>query len=84
MIKSAFFAAAASLRVTAGALAQQAGGSGGGAAPRGGADPRANYTTSTGATVPHPGASQSAGTTSMDVGVQRQDDKIQSSICKGC
>ena len=48
------------------------------------ADPRSNYITGTGATVPHPGASQSGGTTSLDVGVQREDDKIQGSICKGC
>ncbi len=84
MIKSVFFAAAASLVLATGALAQQTGGPGGNPASRGGADARSNFTTSTGATVPHPGASQSAGTTSMDVGVQHQDDKIQSSICKGC
>ncbi len=82
MIKSVFFAAVTSLAMTAGALAQANGPAGN--APRDGGDPRANYTTATGATVPHPGASQGAGTTPMDVGIQRQDDKIQGSICKGC
>ena len=80
MIKSVFFATIMSLAATTVALAQASGSAGN--APR--VDPRANYTTATGATVPHPGASQGAGTTSMDVGVQRQDDKIQGSICKGC
>ena len=45
---------------------------------------RAGNITSTGETVPNPGASQSAGTTPMDRGIQRDDNKIQSSICKGC
>ena len=82
MIKTVFLATVASLTMTAGALAQANGPAGD--APRDGNDPRANYTTATGATVAHPGASQSAGTTPLDVGVQRQDDKIQGSICKGC
>ena len=81
MIKSMFFATVMSLATT-GAFAQANGPAGN--APRGGDDPRANYTTSTGATVAHPGESQGAGTTPMDIGVQRQDDKIQGSICKGC
>lgn len=45
---------------------------------------RSGNITATGQTVPHPGASQSAGTTSLDKGVQAEDNKIQSSICKGC
>jgi len=40
--------------------------------------------TSTGATVPHPGVSQSNGPTPLDRGIERENDKIQSSICKGC
>ena len=50
------------------------------------ADPYANdpYITGTGATVANPGASQSGGTTPLDRGVQRQDNKIDRSICKGC
>ena len=71
------------LATATGAFAQSTGASAG-APAGGGADPRSNYVTSTGATVPHPGASQSGGTTSLDVGVQHQDDKIQGSICKGC
>ena len=50
----------------------------------GGAGVRSGNITSTGETVPNPGASQSAGTTPMDRGIQRDDNKIQSSICKGC
>ena len=50
----------------------------------GGAGVRTGNITSTGATVPNPGASQSGGTTSMDLGIQQQDSKIESSICKGC
>ncbi len=83
MVKSMSLAAVVSLVATVGALAQSNGPSGG-ASSRDGADPRSNYITSTGATVPHPGASQSGGTTPLDVGVQRRDDKILGSICKGC
>lgn len=50
----------------------------------GGAGARSGNITSTGATVPNPGASQSAGTTSLDRGIQAEDNKIQGSICKGC
>ncbi len=50
----------------------------------GGAGVRSGNITSTGATVPHPGESQSGGTTSLDKGVEREDNKIQGSICKGC
>lgn len=49
-----------------------------------GAGIRAGNITSTGATVPNPGASQSAGTTSLDRGIQAEDNKIDSGICKGC
>ena len=49
-----------------------------------GAGIRSGNITSTGETVPNPGASQSAGTTAMDKGIEREDTKIQSSICKGC
>lgn len=45
---------------------------------------RSDNITSTGETVPNPGASQSAGTTSLDRGIQQEDNKIQGSICKGC
>ena len=54
------------------------------------ADPRAReplrepYITSTGATVDKPGASQSAGVTKEDRAIQRQDKRIDDSICKGC
>ena len=50
----------------------------------GGAGIRTNNITSTGQTVPNPGASQSAGTTPMDRGIEQEDTKIQSGICKGC
>ena len=51
---------------------------------QGGPGVRAGNITSTGETVPNPGVSQSAGTTPLDRGIQREDDKIQSGICKGC
>ena len=50
----------------------------------GGAGIRTDHITATGRTVPNPGASESAGTTPMDKGIEQQDTKIQSSICKGC
>lgn len=53
-------------------------------ASSGGAGVRSGHITSTGETVPNPGASQSGGTTSMDRGIQKEDNKIQSGICKGC
>ncbi len=43
-----------------------------------------NYLTSTGETVDRPGASQSAGPTPLDRQIQREDNKIDNSICKGC
>ncbi len=45
---------------------------------------RQNNITSTGATVPHPGSSQGAGTTPLDHDIERMNDKIDSRICKGC
>ena len=50
----------------------------------GGPGVRSGHITATGETVPNPGASQGAGTTSMDKGIQAQDNKIDTSICKGC
>ena len=43
-----------------------------------------DYLTSTGATVPRPGAPQSAGPTPLDRAIQQQDNKIDNSICSGC
>jgi hypothetical protein len=43
-----------------------------------------DYLTSTGETVPRPGASQSAGPTPLDRAIQRQDNKIDNSICSDC
>jgi hypothetical protein len=43
-----------------------------------------DYLTSTGATVPRPGASQSAGPTPLDRAIQQQDNKIDNSICSNC
>jgi hypothetical protein len=43
-----------------------------------------DYLTSTGATVPRPGASQSAGPTPLDRAIQQQDNKVDNSICNGC
>ena len=38
----------------------------------------------TGKTLPNPGVPQASGTTDFDREVQRQDDRAQESICKGC
>jgi hypothetical protein len=43
-----------------------------------------DYLTSTGETVPRPGASQSAGPTPLDRAIRQQDNKIDNSICNGC
>jgi len=43
-----------------------------------------DYLTSTGATVPRPGASQSAGPTPLDRAIREQNNKIDNSICSGC
>jgi hypothetical protein len=43
-----------------------------------------DYLTSTGATVPRPGASQAAGPTPLDRAIREQDNKIDNSICSGC
>ena len=53
-------------------------------AARGGAGIRGNNITSTGETVPNPGASQGAGVTPMDRGIYQDDNKISNGICKGC
>ena len=43
-----------------------------------------DYLTSTGETVPRPGASQSAGPTPLDRKIEQQDNKIDNSICSDC
>lgn len=43
-----------------------------------------DYLTSTGETVPRPGASQASGPTPLDRAIEQQDNKIDNSICKGC
>jgi hypothetical protein len=43
-----------------------------------------DYLTGTGATVPHPGVPQASGPTPLDRAIQRQDNQIDNSICKGC
>lgn len=50
----------------------------------GGAGIRTGNIAATGRTMPNPGVSKSGGTTPMDKGIERENDKIQSSICKGC
>jgi hypothetical protein len=43
-----------------------------------------DYLTSTGATVPRPGVPQSSGETVLDRRIEKQDDRIDNSICSGC
>jgi hypothetical protein len=38
----------------------------------------------TGKTLPNPGVPQASGTTEFDGSIQKRDDKIDESICKGC
>jgi hypothetical protein len=38
----------------------------------------------TGKTLPNPGVPQASGTTDFDREVQKQDERTQESICKGC
>jgi hypothetical protein len=38
----------------------------------------------TGKTLPHPGLPQADGMTELDRSIQRQDDRTDESICKGC
>jgi hypothetical protein len=38
----------------------------------------------TGKTLPHPGVPQASGTTDFDRSIQKQDDRTEESICKGC
>jgi hypothetical protein len=38
----------------------------------------------TGKTLPNPGVPQASGTTEFDRSVQKRDDKLEESICKGC
>ena len=55
------------------------------AAPRG--DDRLlnrDYLTSTGETVPKPGEPQSSGVTPLEKSIQKQDNKIERSICSNC
>ena len=84
MIKTLLMAFTFALVTTLGAAAQDSPSRSQDLPQNGGAGVRSGNITSTGETVPNPGASQSAGTTPLDKGVQREDNKIQSSICKGC
>jgi hypothetical protein len=43
-----------------------------------------NYLTSTGETVPHPGASQGAGTTDLDRVIEQKNNRLDQSICSNC
>jgi hypothetical protein len=44
----------------------------------------AGHLAPTGKTLPNPGVPQASGTTDFDRSVQKQDDRTQESICKGC
>lgn len=84
MIKTFVLGAALVLGTTGIVVAQDAQVSEQDSAAGGGPGARAGHITATGETVPNPGASQGAGTTSLDRGIQAQDNKIDSGICKGC
>ena len=84
MIKTIFVGTILTVAAVWPALAQDAPTPPQGSSTDGGAGVRSGHITSTGETVPNPGEPQSGGTTSMDRGIQAQDNKIQGSICKGC
>jgi hypothetical protein len=52
--------------------------------PTAGQPLNSDHITSTGKTVPNPGVPQASGTTEFDRSVQRKDEHLQDSICKGC
>ncbi|WP_395666276.1 hypothetical protein [Methylocella sp.] len=43
-----------------------------------------DYLTPTGETVPKPGEPQSSGVTPLEKSIQKQDKKIENSICSNC
>lgn len=43
-----------------------------------------DYLTSTGETVPRPGVPQASGPTPLDRSIERQNNRIDDSICNGC
>ncbi len=49
-----------------------------------GAGLRSGHITSSGETVPNPGAPQASGASALDRGIAQDSDRIDSSICKGC
>jgi hypothetical protein len=49
-----------------------------------GAASNSDHLASTGKTLPHPGVPRASGTTDLDRSIQKQDERIQDSICKGC
>ena len=53
-----------------------------GAAP--GQPLNSDHITSTGKTVTNPGVPQASGTTDFDRSVQKKDQRLQDSLCKGC
>jgi hypothetical protein len=53
-----------------------------GAAP--GQPLNSDHLATTGKTLPNPGVPQASGTTEFDRSIQKRDDKIDESICKGC
>jgi len=80
---SATMIALAALTLSApGAIAQSPGNSQ--TAANSGGLLRQDYITSTGQTVPHPGESQSSGPSKLDHSLNRENDRIEHSICKGC
>ena len=43
-----------------------------------------NYLTPTGETVPHPGESQGAPTSNLDRQIERENNRLDRSICSNC
>jgi hypothetical protein len=84
MAKTLLIGVILSFVTVTGALAQSDNAPAPSADSRSSAGIRGGNITSTGETVPNPGASQGAGVTPLDRGIQREDNRITGSICKGC
>jgi hypothetical protein len=71
-----------------GAHGQETGGNGSGLpTPSGKASGQplnSDHLAPTGKTLPHPGVPQASGTTELDRSIQKQDERTEESICKGC
>lgn len=85
ILRALFVASVVSIGASVPGLAQTAGSLPPSWLPQnGGAGIRTGHITATGATVPIVGIPYSAGNTAQDLAIQKQNNVIDNSICKGC